>query len=161
DEPFEPCPYSPASRLFWNEFYVDVGQSRRAAKSDTIDYRKEMSFRRGILEKDAEAFFKTRRSDAHTRFDAFLKQEPEIDQYARFRATTEKQGKGWNSWPAALRDGKIPPTAYDRQSERYHLYAQWRIQDEIRALANKTRRNGQLLYLDPPLGLHPDSYDIR
>ena len=24
DEPFEPIPYSPASRLFWNEFYLDV-----------------------------------------------------------------------------------------------------------------------------------------
>src|SRR5947209_5350013 len=24
DEPFEPGPYSPASRLFWNEFYLDV-----------------------------------------------------------------------------------------------------------------------------------------
>src|SRR5205085_7600859 len=26
DEPFEPGPYSPASRLFWNEFYIDVEQ---------------------------------------------------------------------------------------------------------------------------------------
>ena len=24
DDPFEPSPYAPASRLFWNEFYVDV-----------------------------------------------------------------------------------------------------------------------------------------
>ncbi len=24
DEPFEPGPYSPASRLFWNEFYLDI-----------------------------------------------------------------------------------------------------------------------------------------
>jgi 4-alpha-glucanotransferase len=28
DEPFEPSPYSPISRLFWNEFYVG-GESRR------------------------------------------------------------------------------------------------------------------------------------
>src|SRR5207245_9399493 len=24
DEPFDPSPYAPASRLFWNEFYVDI-----------------------------------------------------------------------------------------------------------------------------------------
>ncbi len=24
DEPFDPSPYAPASRLFWNEFYIDV-----------------------------------------------------------------------------------------------------------------------------------------
>src|SRR5207247_3405858 len=24
DEPFDPSPYAPASRLFWNEFYLDI-----------------------------------------------------------------------------------------------------------------------------------------
>ena len=24
DEPFEASPYSPATRLFWNEFYIDI-----------------------------------------------------------------------------------------------------------------------------------------
>ena len=39
DEPFEPSPYSPATRLFWNEFYIDSsafrnshGQSRRCSR---------------------------------------------------------------------------------------------------------------------------------
>ena len=27
DKPFEPSPYSPVSRMFWNEFYVDPARS--------------------------------------------------------------------------------------------------------------------------------------
>src|ERR1043166_9349066 len=58
DKPFEPSPYSPASRLFWNEFYVDVGKSRPASKSALVDYRREMQFRRRVLAKEEAAFFK-------------------------------------------------------------------------------------------------------
>lgn len=41
DSPFEPSPYSPASRLFWNEFYIDAGKSSRPRKSDLVDYRQK------------------------------------------------------------------------------------------------------------------------
>src|SRR5262249_55173307 len=44
--------------------------------------------------------------------------------------------------------------------EQYHLYAQWRIQSQLSSMADKASRNGQLLYLDLPLGLHPEGYDI-
>lgn len=159
DEPFEPSPYSPVSRLFWNEFYVDTGAARRAGKSDTIDYRKEMAFRRGLLEKEADAFFKKDGAE-RTAFSAFLKAEKELAQYARFRAVTDKQRKGWREWPARLRDGDLRPSDYDARDERYHLYAQWRVQKELKRLAEKTRKTGQLLYLDLPVGLHGDAYDI-
>src|SRR5206468_3829034 len=48
DEPFEPSPYSPATRLFWNEFYVDLERVpelaghapvRPAKKTKHVDYR--------------------------------------------------------------------------------------------------------------------------
>src|SRR5262249_11199329 len=50
DEPFEPGPYSPASRLFWNEFYLDIERipefSRsRAAQTllNSADFRQELA----------------------------------------------------------------------------------------------------------------------
>ena len=61
---FEPSPYSPASKLFWNEFYVDVerayrdqgrqppddaalqGPARRMPALDLVDYRQVMALKR-------------------------------------------------------------------------------------------------------------------
>ena len=58
DEPFEPSPYAPASRLFWNEFYLESAHSRRANRTDLVDYRHEMRARWRVLENAASKFFK-------------------------------------------------------------------------------------------------------
>jgi 4-alpha-glucanotransferase len=161
DEPFEPSPYAPASRLFWNEFYIDIGrrQSRRT-DSGLVDYRSEMRFRRKVLQQQCDAFFNREGAEGRDRFADFVRSEPEIGSYARFRAVTEKRGTGWNSWPAALRERRIRRADYDANAERYHLYVQWRLQEQLGTLARETHRKGELLYLDLPLGLHPDSFDI-
>ncbi len=72
DEPFNPSPYAPVSRLYWNEFYLDVtkipelahcpaaqelldsGEFRReleaVRRQSLVDYRKVMALKRGVLE---------------------------------------------------------------------------------------------------------------
>src|SRR5262249_47720405 len=125
DEPFEPSPYAPASRLFWNEFYVDLGEAGRPIRSKFVDYRSEMQRRRKVLEKRAETFFSGGPTEDHERFAAFVTGQNELEEYARFRAVAEKQQSGWRSWPSGLRDGVIRPGDYDPRVARYHLYAQW------------------------------------
>ena len=93
DEPFEPGPYSPASRLFWNEFYLDVFHIPEfrdcpAAQSlvqspqflrevhelrtapPLVDYRRQMVLKRRVLEELARLFFArpTQRMDALRKF---------------------------------------------------------------------------------------------
>ena len=157
DKPFEPSPYSPASRLFWNEFYADVGASPKPRKADLVDYRKEMALRRSVLEKEADAFFNRLVSDP--RFEAFRKNSPELELYARFRAVTEKLGRGWTQWPKQLQNA-IDTADYDERVARYHIFAQWKVHEQLQTVADRTRRAGELLYLDLPLGLHIDSFDI-
>src|SRR5688572_10159285 len=70
EAPFEPSPYSPVSRNFWNEFYIDpmrapefaTAQAAQLAasmpaKTKYVDYRGTMAAKRLILEALAKSFF--------------------------------------------------------------------------------------------------------
>jgi 4-alpha-glucanotransferase len=168
DEPFDPSPYAPASRLFWNEFYVDIGGRAGDGAGDgtgdgaarLVDYREQMALKRAILEDMARSFFSTETGERRTRFERFVRESQGVEDYARFRAVTDRQGKGWRAWPARLHNGEIREGDYDEGTKRYHLYAQWLIQEQLQSIADGARARGQMLYLDLPLGLHPDGYDV-
>ena len=112
DEPFNPSPYAPVSRLFWNEFYLDVTripefqrspvarlmihsagfqtdlESLRAAP--LIEYRPLMALKRKILEELLHTLTKrsTRRRAA---FEHFIETHPQAQDYAAFRAKVERE----------------------------------------------------------------------
>jgi 4-alpha-glucanotransferase len=181
DEPFEPGPYSPASRLFWNEFYLNIEripelQRSEAAKTllastsfqdeiqalratPLVDYRRQMALKRRILEELARTFF-AESSPRLTAFEEYVGVRPGLRDYAAFRAVVEKRRAPWPAWPTPLRDGHITPADYDSAVERYHLYVQWLAQEQLHSLAAKARAAGPGLYLDMPLGVNPDSYDV-
>lgn len=163
-EPFEFSPYAPASRLFLNEFYLDVTRvpefsGSRAAqalvrgagfqariqalrRSPWVDYRRQTALKREVLEQLAGEFWsQSRTSPRRKALEKFLRSAPELTRYARYRARLERR--------------------WDRATLRYHLYAQWLVQEQLAALARRLRRLGMKLYLDLPLGVHPLGYDIR
>ena len=169
DKPYEPSPYSPVSRMFWNEFYVDPARSpefpiagsprqKQAEAKPLVDYRRLMAGKRRILEAMMQALLSQsgRRRD---QFEKFRQTNPAVEDYARFRAVTERQKKGWRTWPSRLRRRDIRPGDFDVHAFHYHLYAQWLIQEQMQHLSVRTRRSGCLLYLDLPAGLHADGYD--
>jgi len=168
DKPFEPSPYSPVSRMFWNEFYVNPARSpeypiedkrhRSSTPGPLVDYRKTMARKRRVLETMARTFFAQsgRRRD---QFESFKRSNPYVEDYALFRAVTERQEKGWRSWPARLRNQGIRPGDYDLDAFRFHLYAQWLIQEQMEQLSGRAKRSSCLLYLDLPAGIHADGYD--
>src|SRR6266478_2742513 len=148
DEPFEPSPYSPATRLFWNEFYIDIDRipeftgdlsGRRPPKTKFVDYRGVMAYKRGILEELARKFFLDGAPQRRQAFSKFLRENRDIDEYAQFRAVTDRQRKGWNAWPDRLRNGKIVRGDYEDSAKNYHVYAQWIIQEQLRSLSDKAR----------------------
>ncbi|HET9441068.1 MAG TPA: 4-alpha-glucanotransferase [Longimicrobiales bacterium] len=179
--PFDPSPYSPASRLFWNELFLDLDRllansdsvparnralagewqhaMRAAAAGDYVDYREVAQLKRHVLEALADWFFLQNRqhSDAFREFTSLY---PDAEQYARFRATGERQGRGWPGWPPRARAGVLESHDYDDDAARYHLYAQFVMHSQLESLAQRSRRQGSALYLDMPLGVHPDSFDV-
>jgi 4-alpha-glucanotransferase len=173
DQPFEPSPYSPVSRLYWNDFYIDftripefdgnVEASRLAgtgpASTKLVDYRAVMAWKRAVLQELARSFFSCATPQRLHAFGSFVREHRGVEDYARFRAVTDRLRIGWNAWPAGLRDGEIRVTDYDEEVKHYHLYVQWIVQEQLQSLSQKAHAKGQMLYLDLPLGLHVDGYD--
>jgi 4-alpha-glucanotransferase len=159
--PFDPSPYAPVSRLFWNELYVDPGtvpeletsgEARRlvAAAPDAsgrlVDYAAAAAGRRAILEAMLASL-------AGARLDAFerhLESHPELRAYAAFRARCEAEGAGWREW----RSGPLDVDGGGRAA-RYHAYAQWLSATQLGGIG----ASGAGLYLDMPLGVHASGYD--
>ena len=113
DEPFEPSPYSPASRLFWNEFYLAIERipelerspvarelsrdgrfSRQSAtpcgRQTLVDYPRVMALKRRVLTELATTFFRDP-GQRRASYEKFLADKPRAEDYAAFRATVERR----------------------------------------------------------------------
>lgn len=181
DEPFNPSPFAPVSRLFWNEFYLDVrripelkhcpparamirstafrSDLKRLRDAPLVEYRRAMALKREVLE---ELFhcLSSEPSKRRESFDRFITTHPIAQDYAAFRAKVERERKPWAHWPAANRDGTLTSDDYDGGVKLYHLYVQWLADQQMRALGEKTKAGGPELYLDFPLGVNRDGYDV-
>jgi len=129
--PFEPSPYAPASRLFWNELWVDLAAvpelpDCRAARealtsaetsarrrelatgeeSHLVDYGAERAWRRPVWQALADRFFAHSSADRREDLELLLRERPELMSYAVFRATGDRFGAPWQEWPEAERGGE-------------------------------------------------------
>lgn len=136
DDPFDPSPYSPVSRLHWNECYLDdhglppaphppagryldwaaVARRRREqllAATDLLDHRTALAL------------------------DDFVTERPDVGAFARFMATRRGGPR-------------------DARTERSHVLAQYHAHHELAATA---RAGAATLAIDLPIGCHPDGYE--
>lgn len=181
EQPFDPSPYAPVSRLFWNEFYLDVTRVPELEQSPAarellaspgfqeelrclregplVDYRRGMALKRRILEHLARFLFSgsTRR---RAELEGWTRACPEASDYARFRAVVERRKCGWPEWPQRLREGQLQDGDYDPAARRYHLYVQWLAQEQLGEVVRRARKAGMGIYLDFPLGVHRLGYDV-
>lgn len=177
----ESSPYSPASRLFWNEFYLDIPaipefsrcqaaqnlvrsnsfqqQLTHFRQSRLIDYAAETDARRQVLKKLARFLFETD-SSRRKQFARFLHERPPVEDYAKFRAACDRTNLPWQKWPQRMRDGTLQSGDYSEPDKNYYLYVQWLAHEQIAALTRNCRARGVQFYLDLPLGVHPAGYDL-
>ena len=178
DEPFEPSPYSPASRLFWNELHVDVmnapgiGEAPEARRvlddvgfrreldelraGDLLDHRRAMALKRRVLEPLAEAALR----EPSPAFWRWLDAREGAADYARFRAEVDRTRTWWGAWDEPARAGTLVGDPLDDARGRYHLFVQWAADLQIDRIAGAKRTGGDGLYLDLPLGVNGASYDV-
>jgi 4-alpha-glucanotransferase len=118
-----------------------------------------MALKRRVLEKLAQDCF-GRVSARREALERFIASRQCIEEYARFRAAMEKLGASWRSWPERLQKGDLRPEDYNEETKQYHLYAQWLAHEQVLELVQTGRDYGAELYLDLPLGVHSDGYDV-
>ena len=181
DVPFEPSPYLPVSRLFWNEAFIDPREvadfadclaARRLVESSVfrkeitalrraalVDYRRAVVAKRQVLELLAQSLTRRRGSRLHE-FEQWTRQRPLAIEYATFRATVERLGRPKSLWPDRLTPDTLRHTRADRTAVRYHLYVQWVAEVQLNRVAAQAHTAGRGLYLDCPLGVHPEGFDV-
>jgi 4-alpha-glucanotransferase len=152
----EASPYSPVSRKFWNELYVDprlapewTNPNLPLEPSPLVDHRAIASWKRPLLESMALEALRERPSF----LEDFLRARPEAAEYARFRATADRSGP-WPSW-------KRPPGEADLRDPAflYHVYGQALAEEQIGAAAAAAEASGVRFYFDMPLGVHRFGFD--
>jgi 4-alpha-glucanotransferase len=170
DRPYEPSPYSAVSKLFWNELFLvpdaadgaDAADPALAAEAAAlralprVAYRRQMALKRRLLAPAAERAWARERAA----IDAFVAARPRVEDYARFRAAVERDGRPWSQWSQPRRDGALTAADYDAEGFRFHVYVQYRLQQQLGALAAKAGQGGAGLYLDLPVGVNRDGYDV-
>lgn len=179
DEPCDPSPYSPCSRLFWNEAFihvesvpdwVDCDAARRLASSADfqrtlerlragryVEHRAVMRQKRAVLELLCHHMTSGNSARA-AEFRRVLSEDHQLLDYSRFRATMEKSGDVWQTWQERQKAGTLDHSDYNEAQVMYHAYVQWVTRSQLSALTNSP--SGARLYLDLPLGVHPSGYDV-
>lgn len=178
----EPAPYSPVSRRFWNELFLDLSQApnfqgakqarrhiasaafKRAqqkliANTDRVDYRATANLQRPALDKLAAHFFDNN-LDKSPEFRAYIKHNPLAKSYALFRAVCEQRETPWDQWPARLRNGNLRAADADTAVAQRHLYAQFATSQQLAAFSDDMAERGSRLYLDLAIGVHPQGFDV-
>lgn len=182
---FEPSPYSPVSRLYWNELFLEFSaapeithapeaqrlmnspgwreESSRLRNESHVDYQAAMRLKRPALQALADAAFA--RNATRASIDEALTNDPHLDSYAKYRAAVERSNTTWSRWAPRMRDGELREgTDFNAADWRRHVYAQvetLRQLDSLRAFGQREdNQSASSLYLDLPLGVNAGGYDV-
>ncbi len=171
DQPYAFSPYSPASRHYWNELYLDLAtlanevglpapDAPPRGPGTMIDYRSQYRWRREALDPIARRLFDQHRDE----IDAWAVSTETYD-YAAFRAIVETTRSTWRDWPGMWRD-ELPlvqtradalANGIDSARLDTHVVAQWAMQRQLETLQ---KSSDVQLYLDLPVGVSYDAYEV-
>jgi len=140
--PADGCPYAPLSRSVFDELFLDLGEALTPAErgladrlnaSRLVDYAGAWSLKRTVLGRMAAQAAAD--AEVVARVRAFVEDDPLVGPYAAFRAKEEG----------------------DASARWVYEHAQWLLHGQLAAQANGSACG---LYLDLPVGVSADSFDV-
>jgi 4-alpha-glucanotransferase len=165
-----PSPYSPLTRFFWNEAYLDLGRlpelagevraGRVAGPPPRLaDVAAAASFARPLLGLAADRLV-ARGGPRLESYKAFQASRPDVLSYATYRAAAEVAGADRSRWPREWDAGTIHVGRdVPEEAVRAHVYAQWATDAQLAEVAAGIAAGGCRLMLDLPIGSRADGYD--
>ena len=172
-------PYSPVSRLFRNVLYLDVeavpemadsAEARTASAgalpriaelrdAHQVNYEAVMAAKRPVLEALHRSFVEHHRGKKTARGRAYAQyvesQGEALEDFATWCVLDERhQGRGWQTWPAELRDPRGRAIRETRERERdrvgFHQWMQFELDRQLAEVQGRSRELGL------PIGLYQD-----
>ncbi len=189
DAPFDPSPYAPITRLRWGELYVDPrrapewtsprvrrrvsgrGFLREVAAAharEWVEYRRTWSLLMSVLSVMVE---EARSSPARWKevlhaaggclayAGARGSALAELRAYAAFRAAVDEAGDSWGGWSAERRTACVARVGEEDHRAATYIYAQ-ALANQQMAAVSRHADGSRPLYLDLPVGVHPDGFDV-
>jgi 4-alpha-glucanotransferase len=170
-----PSPYSPLSRLWWNEGYLDVRRLPELAEEFSPD-GSGPQFRSGPVSRRADvaaaaASIRPLLGIGAERviagggarlasFRQFQASRPDVLRYGTYRAAAEAAGPDRSAWPESWVAGDIlAGRDVPHLAVLAHVYAQWATDDQLGDVSSATAEAGCRLMLDLPIGCRADGYD--
>ncbi len=177
DEPAgRSSPYSPISRQWWNEGYLDWRRIEELAGYDAQDpvaavLRRPSSAARPLFDPGRRAAALRPLLEAAAaqieavggrrleQFRAFVAGRPDVLVYARFRAAAEVRGTDLRRWPSSWRRGLIGEGEVDASAVAAHVFAQFAMDQQMAEVAAALAAKGVGLMLDLPVGCQAGGFD--
>lgn len=158
-------PYSPVSRLFWNELYADPllaatqqGCDEAIAWYESPSIQARLEQLRHARPIDYAGTFALKR-EMISLLAPPAEVDPGVAEYARFRAVQEQQRKPWWDWPERQHNGDLRDVDFDPDVYRFFATAQQLISTQLARFSEQLKQQGQYCYLDLPIGSAADGFD--
>lgn len=163
-------PYSPLSRLWWNEAFLDLsrlgvaptaGPGVLAGMADPL--HADVAAAAAVVDEALARLLENGypgSGSSRRDLEAFRLDRPDVERYGAFRAAARQAGTNRWAWPARWRSGDIRPGEdVDAGLVELHVCAQWLTDRQLAEVAATTAAAGCALMLDLPIGSRPDGYD--
>ncbi len=176
-------PYSPLSRSFLNEAYLDIEKIPEISEIDTSGYLQ--SIPAGMLHtyQDKISADLASRADEiaplllraaqnltagrhkallgqRESFAKFCETKDNLEAYANFRAVMRLYGTDIEKWPASFQNGNVDQKALDQDLILIHKYAQFAADRQLKQVKKSLEAVGSGFLFDLPIGCDKNSFDV-
>ncbi|MFN8170218.1 MAG: 4-alpha-glucanotransferase, partial [Candidatus Nanopelagicales bacterium] len=172
--PDESSPYSPLTRRYWDERWLDVawlaeclGEPYPAPKPTPRQERTHPEPAWQLRRSQARALLASSAARSTVAPTAWVRDRPGVERWARWKAVAERAGWDPRAWSPELDravrsgdDATLAAHGVERADVEFEIALQWAVSTQLAELGDDLRDEGVALYLDLPVGTSASGFDV-